>query len=89
MFLTNNKYTECLFISINIIVILISGRSNDNNEITVDIDNTIDVVVEYPSDETDVIYFGFDVRPRNGFIEAHDEDYAQLRELAIIYDIIE
>jgi hypothetical protein len=24
----------------------------------------------------------------NGFIEVHDEDYAQLRELAIRYDII-
>ncbi len=88
MFLTNNKYTGCLFISITIIVILIFGRINDNDIITVDLDNTIDGVVEYPSDETDVIYFGFYLRLRNGFIEAHDEDSAQLRELAIRYDII-
>ncbi|MCD4766504.1 MAG: PhnD/SsuA/transferrin family substrate-binding protein [Methanosarcinales archaeon] len=180
MFQTNNKYTRCLFILITIIVILISGCIHDNNEITVDLDNTIDSVVQYPPDETDVIYFGFDLRlsPKedarmyapflqymseetgrtfkihftpclaieglvrivaysdyypssgisanndvdpelveavkkalldfdpggkhasnlvdwdrtempNGFIEAHDEDYAQLRELAIRYDIIE
>ena len=62
MFQTNNKYTGCLFILITIIVILISGCINDNDEITVDLDNTIDGVVQYPPDETDVIYFGFDLR---------------------------
>jgi phosphonate transport system substrate-binding protein len=56
----NKKYISCLFVSI--IVISISGCINDNDEITVDLDNTIDGVVQYPTDETDVIYFGFDLR---------------------------
>ena len=108
--LTNNKYTGYLFILITIIVISISGYIYDNDEITVDLDNTIDGVVQYPPDETDVNYFGFNPRlsPKEdariyahvltnwdrsempfGFIEAHYGDYAQLRELAIMYDIIE
>ena len=62
MFKTNNKYTGYLFILTTIIVILISGCINDDDEITVDLDNTVDRVVQYPSDETDVIYSGFDLR---------------------------
>ena len=60
--LTNNKYTGYLFILITIIVISISGCIYNNDEITVNLDNTIDGVVQYPTDETDVIYFGFDLR---------------------------
>ena len=56
------KYLSLLFILITIIVISISGCINNNNEITVDLDNTIDGVVQYPPDETDVIYFGFDFK---------------------------
>ena len=56
------KYISSLFIPIIIITIIISGCIYDNDEITVDLDNTIDGVVQYPLDETDVIYFGFDFR---------------------------
>jgi len=61
----NIKYISYLLTLITIIItttILISGCINYNNEMTVDLDNTIDGVVQYPSDETDVIYFGFDPR---------------------------
>ena len=56
------KYISSLFILTSINVISISGCINDNDEITVDLDNTIDGVVQYPPDETDVIYSGFDLR---------------------------
>jgi ABC-type phosphate/phosphonate transport system substrate-binding protein len=62
MLLIIRKYLSSLFIFITIIVISISGCINDNDEMTVDLDNTIDGVVQYPPDETDVIYFGFDLR---------------------------
>jgi len=59
------KYISSLFILTTIILIIIisiSGCINDNDEITVDLYNTVDGVVQYPPDETDVIYFGFDLR---------------------------
>lgn len=57
------KYISSLFILIIIIIlIIISGCIYDKDEITIDLDNTIDGVVQYPLDETDVIYFGFNLR---------------------------
>jgi phosphonate transport system substrate-binding protein len=58
----NIKYISYLFILIIVIVIYISGCIYNNDEITVDLDKTIDGVVQYPADETDVIYFGFNLR---------------------------